>query len=89
MTRNEKSGAAALPVSPVTGTSADMLFRKAGPGDCAQAQKIICPGPEGKGGGGLPQHASTSLRPGGAGLWGILQCGGALYLSTTMAWVDS
>ena len=41
MTRNEKSGAAALPVSPVTGTSADMLFRKAGPGDCAQAQEII------------------------------------------------
>ena len=41
MTRNEKSGAAALPVPPVTGTSADMLFRKAGPGDCARAQEII------------------------------------------------
>lgn len=41
MTRNEKSGAAALPAPPVTGTSADMLFRKAGPGDCARAQEII------------------------------------------------
>ena len=38
MTRNEKSGAAG---PPVTGTSANMLFRKAGPGDCAQAQEII------------------------------------------------
>lgn len=38
MTRNEKSGAAG---PPVTGTSANMLFRKAGPGDCARAQEII------------------------------------------------
>lgn len=41
MTRNEKSGAAALPVPPVTGTSADMLFRKAGPGDCAERRRSI------------------------------------------------
>ena len=41
MTRDEKSGAAALRVPPVTGTPADVLFRKAGPGDCAQAQEIV------------------------------------------------